>query len=283
MVLESLISPYFAEKKPLMLVVVGILYASIAMFLGLWIFRDEASLIIVFLTVIACVPFMFKMLKYEENKSLKYTDEVLLIKEHSKALNYLMCLFIGFVIAFTIWYLFMPEQFTYSVFSAQTNTINAINNQIMGHSIKTNFLSKIILNNIKVLFFCILFSFVYGAGAIFILTWNASVISVAIGNFIRNGLADVASYVGFTKLGSYLHVVSFGVLRYMTHGIFEILAYFVGGLAGGLVSVALIRRKVDSKDFNMIMFDVCILTLIAVFILFFAGIIEVYLTPLLFN
>ena len=33
-----------------------------------------------------------------------------------------------------------------------------------------------------------------------------------------------------------------GMTRYMTHGIFEILAYFIGGLAGGLISVAIIRH-----------------------------------------
>ena len=44
--------------------------------------------------------------------------------------------------------------------------------------------SEIFINNMGVLFLCIIFSFLYGAGAIFILTWNASVIAAAIGSFI---------------------------------------------------------------------------------------------------
>ena len=51
-------------------------------------------------------------------------------------------------------------------------------------------LMPIFMNNMRVLLFTILFAFFYGAGAIFIFAWNASVIGFAIGNVFRNKLAN---------------------------------------------------------------------------------------------
>ena len=142
--------------------------------------------------------------------------------------------------------------------------------------------SQILFNNIKVLAFCILFAFVYGAGAIFILTWNATVIGTAIGNFIRSNIGAYASTVGIAKAGAYFQVVSLGLLRYAIHGIPEITAYFIAGLAGGIISVAVIRNDLLSRRFSHVLFDVADLVLLSVVILFAAGLLEVYVTPLFF-
>jgi uncharacterized membrane protein SpoIIM required for sporulation len=132
------------------------------------------------------------------------------------------------------------------------------------------------------LFFCIFFSFFYGAGAIFILTWNASVISAAMGAFFRNNIGNYASSVGLTKVAGYFHVISMSILRYMTHGVFEILAYFIGGMAGGLISLGILHFKVKDERFRILMKDAANLVILAIIVLLFAGLIEVYITPLLF-
>ena len=94
-----------------------------------------------------------------------------------------------------LWYVILPTSIHQNLFSIQTHTIETINYQVTGNAINAGgvFL-KIFLNNIRVLTFCLLFSFFYGVGAIFILTWNASVIGVAIGNFIRS---NVSKYLGY--------------------------------------------------------------------------------------
>jgi uncharacterized membrane protein SpoIIM required for sporulation len=71
-------------------------------------------------------------------------------------------------------------------------------------------------------------------------------------------------------------------LRYMIHGIPEIGAYFVGALAGGIVSVAIIRKDLRGERSWKILQDSLILVIIAVLILVVAALMEVYLTPLLF-
>jgi len=143
-------------------------------------------------------------------------------------------------------------------------------------------MSKIFLNKIKVLIFCILFSFLYGSGGIFILMWNASVIGVALGNFFRSRLAEAVSAVGFSQVASYFYITSLSILRYAIHGIPEIVAYIVAGLAGGIISVAVIRHDFGTKNFEKILLDASDLILIAIFVLFAAALLEVYVTPLFF-
>ena len=162
-------------------------------------------------------------------------------------------------------------------------TINAINSKVTGDFAgNLDIFEKIFVNNIKVLLFCIFFAFFYGAGAIFILTWNASVISAAIGNIIRSNLAIYAKEFGFTKLWTYFSIFSVGILRYLIHGIPEILAYFVGGLAGSIISVAMINHDFSTIKFKKVLTDTISLIVLAVFILLIAALMEVYLTPLLF-
>lgn len=281
MVLESLITPTNAERKPKEVFLYGLLTASIAIILSLWIFKEQATLVMVFLTVTACVPFMYMTIKYEEGKDLIISKEKALIKEHGKAIKAFVYLFMGFVVAYSLWFIFLPSDITSSLFNVQLTTINQINSKISGDVIQPTMTSavnqgiflQIFANNIKVLIFCIIFAFFYGAGAIFILTWNASVIAAAIGTFVRSRMTSIAHYF-------VLYPVS--LLRYMTHGIFEIMAYFIAGLGGGIISIAVINHQLGTKKFLRVLVDSLDLIIISVVILVIAALIEVYVTPLFF-
>ena len=124
----------------------------------------------------------------------------------------------------------------------------------------------IFANNIYVLIFTLVFSLIFGAGAIFILSWNASVIAAAIKIFSEGRLADMP----------------LGIMRYMIHGLPEIASYFTGALAGGMVSVAVIRHDFGTEKFWKVMQDSLNLIIAAIVILFLAALVEVFVTPSLF-
>jgi len=284
MVLESLINPLKAEKKPWEMFFFGILYSSVAVLLSLWIFEKHASLIVVFLTVMACIPLVYSTIKSEEKKDLVLDKEKTILKEHSKVLYFLMLLFLGITVSIALWYIFLPTGTTHSnLFSIQQQTIAGINTGATTNAIQqVQLFTKIFFNNMKVLTFCLLFAFIYGVGAIFIITWNASVIGVAIGNVIRSNLGQISGSVGLAKLGSYFNITSYGLLRYFIHGIPEIAAYFIGGLAGGIISIAIIRHDFRTRKFEHIILDSTDLIIISVLFLLIAALIEVYITPVLF-
>jgi len=270
----------------------GFLYTNVAILLSLWIFYEYSSLVMVFLTVFASVPIVYNTIKLEERKDELEESETKLLKEHSKALMVFIGLFLGFSFAFALWYVFLPElgeSFSSIpgdagevLFATQIDTFNSINAKASGMAVRFGEFTKILFNNMRVLIFCILFSFIYGLGAIFILAWNASVIGAAIGLYIRKNLAVVAASSGFAKVAGYAQVFTIGFLKYSLHGILEILAYFVGGLAGGIISVAVIRHNFGTRKFERILWDASDLIIISVVILVVAAFVEVWVTPIVF-
>jgi uncharacterized membrane protein SpoIIM required for sporulation len=284
---EMLINPVKAEKKPWEMFFVGAFYATISLFLTKWIFSTDpvlskySGMLIVTFCVMFTIPFLYFAIKNEEEKDLEVIGFFRLLEEHGKAIMYLMFLFIGFVIAFSFWYIvfedgnqnFRVQIETYCLINRPTNFDQCISDYGVGHrTTTTGFLTatdkiaNIFINNIYVLIFTLLFSLIFGAGAIFILAWNASVIAAAIGIFSKNSLASMP--IAFS--------------RYMIHGIPEIGSYFAGALAGGIIGVAIIKHDISSDKFWTIMQDSLNLIILSVFILFIAALIEVFITPALF-
>lgn len=286
MVVEALMNPFQAEKHPLEVLALGFIYATIALFLALWVFEDQAGLVMVFLTVMAALPLFYQTMIFEEKKDFQTKSEWGLLKEHSKAFMFFMVLFIGFSLAFTVWYVVLPEKVSTAIFQPQIKTINGINKEVSGNI--TGLISdgelfkQIFFNNIKVMIFSLFFSLLYGSGAIFVLTWNASVISAAFGKFIGLYVSYFASNGGLQG-AAYFKVISLSLLRYSIHGLPEILAYFVAGLAGGILSAAVIRKDFGYKRMERIMLDFSNLIILAIIIVFVAGILEVYFTPWIFS
>lgn len=283
MVLESLISPHKAESHPKNLFFHGFIYVSIGLFLSLWIFNEHSSLIMVFLTTMAAIPLVYNIIKIEEKKDLSDLDEKSLLREHSRALNVFIWYFVGATLAFAFWYIILPSNMISGLFEVQTQTIVHIRSNVTGNSYQLfRTFTQILSNNLKVLIFCILFSFLYGLGAIFILTWNASVIGTAIGNFIRTELYQLGSQFNLGLGFNYFQIISIGLLKYVIHGIPEIMAYFVAGLAGGIISIAAIRHDFGTKKYEKIIMDSSVLLLLSLFLVISAAILEVWVTPLFF-
>jgi uncharacterized membrane protein SpoIIM required for sporulation len=273
MVFESLVNPINAEKRPWEMIFIGFIYSSIAVVLGMFIFREYASLVIIFLTVLASVPLMYGAVKMEEKKDLELKEEKFLIKEHGKALSFFMFLFFGFVLSFALWYIFLPSDLTQAIFQAQIKEIEYVQNiDITGNAFNVmGVFSSIFFNNVLVMVFALLFAFFYGVGSIFILTWNASILGAAIGNFVSQS-------VGM----SYFASIPMGIMRYSIHGIPEMLAYFMAGLAGSIISIAITRHDFGSGKFKHVLVDSLDMIFLAVFVLFIAALLEVFVTPLFF-
>ncbi len=282
MVLESLLSPPRAERNPLAVFLLGAAYATLAIFLSMWIFEEQSSMVMVFLSALAALPLMYHTLRFEESKDFTVPEGQSMLREHAPAMFFYLALFAGMAVAFSFWYSALPTDVASGLFRVQSQTISNLNQHVTGKITQTALLSKIFLNNIKVLIFCILFSFLYGSGAIFILTWNASVIGAAAGNFMRSHMAKFASAAGLQKAGAYFYVGSLSILRYAVHGIPEIFAYIIAGLAGGILSMAIVKHDFGTGRFEKVLLDVSDLVLLAVLVLFIAALLEVFVTPALF-
>ncbi len=283
MVLELLINPKAAERSPWELFFFGLVYASIAIVLAMWIFAEKVGLVMVFLTTLSCTYLIQRTLRMEERKDQKFASEIRLLREHGKALTFFMFLFLGFTVAFSLWYILAPAETAQRIFGIQIETIESINSAVTGNAMSgAAAFTKIFANNMRVLLFSFIFAIFYGAGAVFILAWNAAVVGTAIGSFARSGLAALANKVGLLGVGHYLATYSLGLLKYMTHGWLEILAYFTAALAGGILSMALVKHSLGSEAFRRTLRDSVDLALLSVLMIVAAAGIEVFITPVLF-
>ncbi len=292
---ESLINPKKAERKPWEMFFIGALYAALSilivdfLFLGNPVFEKHISILIVCFTVIFSIPFMFYIIKLEEEKDIKIKSEKKLIKEHGKAISALLFLFLGYMLAFSVIFMAMPQiesNFkiqleTYCTINARYNVEKCVadyNNgytasvidppplQTLGIKQGMTRVSTILSNNFYVLLFSLLFSFLFGAGAIFILAWNASVIAIAMAIFTKGNIVNLPA----------------SFLRYMIHGLPEIASYFIVALAGGIIGTAIIRHKFGHKKFWHVLQDSLDLIIIALIVLIASAFIEVFITPVLF-
>ena len=265
MVLESLISVKKAEKQPEDMLPIGITYSSIAIWLAIWLFPGQASSTAILFTVIATLPILLQVFYFEEKKEAR--TKKISLKTHRQAIPFFIYLFLGLLISFTFWYVVLPEASAAKLFSTQINTISSINSG--GNLVLSEKIYSIFFNNFKVLIAAILLSILYGAGSVFIFAWNASVIAVAIGSVIKH--AGQTSFPLFA--GAFL--------KYIVHGIPEVTAYFLGGLAGGILSYAIVRHEYGTKKFTHTLLDSLDLIAAAVILLVLAAVIEVFVTPMI--
>ena len=276
MVLESLIKARNAERHPFYVLLLGLLYGATGLFFDLFVFGGKLPNLFVFITVFASIPLMYKMINMEGKKEKIYKKEMTILQEHAKALTAFVALFFGILISFTAGYMLLSPETAEHIFAFQHQDILSIHTNIGGRVVAPDFFHALLLNNLKVLFFSFIFSFFFGAGAIFILTWNASLIAAALGSFLRTWLSPGSSF-------SYaLGTISYGFMGYLFHGLFEIVAYFIAGLAGGVISVAVIRHDLFHKNFLRIVNDALWLLALSVIFLVLGAVAEAYLSPLLF-
>jgi len=285
--LESMINPKRAEKGPWKMLFIGLLYGSLSLILVHFLFKGDSvlskfsGLIVVLFCVMFSLPFIYFIIRNEEREDEEIEGFWGVWKTHSDAIYAFMWLFLGLIIAFSFWNVILQDP---NLLNAQIETYCGINSPgsvadciakysftskiiSSSNSVSTSRLTSIIGNNFGVLILTLIFSLIFGAGAIFVLAWNASVISAAIGVFTKYDLKDIP----------------FGLLRYMVHGFPEIAAYFITALAGGMFGVGVARHGVGDKKFTKVMMHVGILLLIAVATLIIAALMEVYFTPLLFR
>ena len=284
------------------MLILGFVVATTGLWLAYYIFPQGASAWFLFFTAMALVPMIYRIFYIEEGKECDQIKHESLWHRHNEVIMVYMFMFFGMLIAFSFWFTILPTDIINVMFKDQIGEVMRIQNLrtvivgsligtgggLTGHLIskvsgmavsKGKLLELILANNLRLLFLFVAFSFVFGAGALLLLTWNAAVVGVAIGNLIRGTIASGASVA--SKTTSYFTAFPISFLSFFVHGIFEIIGYFVGAIAGGIFSVAIVRKHYNRPEFKRIAIDVGIFLMVAIGLMVVGGIIEVYITPLL--
>ncbi len=272
--LESLVNFKEINEKPYMMAIWAFIICCIAVLISsqvpLSVPGTNSGFIVVLFVIIPSVYFITHFLKKEEEieeGDIARHNYKNFWSRHEKDILILLFYFFGLTIAFSIWSFFLPQSF----FSAQLTKINEIQGmqtfvadplmgQATGAAAGPAAFNKILFNNLQVMFFSFIFSFIFGAGAIFIIAWNASVLGVYIG-----------------QLSKYVWHIPIVSLSFLPHGIPEIAGYLAAGLAGGLMSAAIIRKN-SSETLRAVSVDVAKILVIGVILIVLGAGIESFIS-----
>jgi len=118
----------------------------------------------------------------------------------------------------------------------------------------------ILANNGKVLLLTIALSLLYGAGAIFVIAWNAAILGIFFGEMFLMGQ----------------HLTNFGFLQSMLigHGPPELFSYIFGALAGAVLSAVIARGQFFTHEFSIAVKDVVFLAFLSLFSVLYGAITE---------
>ena len=269
--LESLMNFEQMNKRPWMVFFWALAICSVAILVAMQLnFHINVSgvdinltgMFAVLFTVIPSVFFVTMMIKreeaIEEEYIKKHYHESVFWERHSKDLLVFLFYFAGITLAFSIWTMYLPAD-AFVVQVAKINQIHGLTGAASGTSGMATSVStiyNIFSNNMQVMFFSFLFAFIFGAGAVFIIVWNASILGVYIGNLS----SSIAHIPGISML-------------FIAHGVPEIGGYIAAALAGGLISVAIIRRH-GTKVLNTVIYDAILILVFAVFSIGCGAVIE---------
>jgi len=268
MVLDFLVSPTQATKEPWSLILATFVFVSFGVFVQLDLPFKEALPIsgsIIIFAMVPLIPMVWMVLMREEEAEEAELEafksgkgKLNLFSRHVALWEVFAFFFIGATLAYAFWFALLPPEDTSKLFADQIREVNlirgsAIQGQFFNSAVQENQFWFLFNHNLKVLGLMLVFSLVYGIGSIYLLLWNASIIGVVIGSKVHE-LGIMGAVYGF-----------FGLLP---HGIFELSAYFLASIAGGLFSMEFMKRGFSKPDlFRHVFVEVLLLLLFSVVLL----------------
>lgn len=289
MVLETLFSAKSIHRHPLLMIIHALVLSSVGIWVAFYSFPQWANMLSLAFVAIGFIPVMENLLKHEEKIEAKRPGFAgTFVARHFNIVQAYAWIFIGLIISYAFWYSVMPADTRASVFGEQEQTFKSIGDlkqnltgKFSGATATCNqdtmcWFQVIFANNASLTVLFIFLGLVFGAGAIFLLAWNASVIGVVIG---QNIVALTASYQQFGFLNgifAFFHGL-FNSLGLLPHGIFEASGYFFASIAGAIIGIALTRRHYYKHEINTILKDSILLTALSLACIAIGAIIEAFI------
>lgn len=313
--IESLINPEKVQEKPWVAFIAGFLFTITACVLTAQLGVEGSGtgyLVVAFITI-AAAPFIVRIFDIEEKKCM---DEKNIFDRHDEMIKIFAWFFLSVIIASSLFFVITEESASTFLFTDQTLDLCSKglivdpvcekaceSGQLSGYaceqqeqmsakatdkitgmatategSFTPDFIT-ILLNNLGVLALSIIFSFILGAGAIYLISWNATILGVLIAK-----IAEHPELYGAINFGSehwfsnYLVALPVTLIRILPHGFFEFGGYFFGAVAGGILSMAIIKSRFDSfKKFEIrrSIKDAIIYAIIGIILIIIGSLIEI--------
>lgn len=267
--IEKIYSLYTIEEKPYLAFVMGLSFCIIGIALAFIFFRSDPALVTVAFISLLLYPTISKLLRRESNliEVEDRPEDIIHVRTHRKLILIYILIFLGVLIGFSLFSLALPSLATNSLFEKQ---VSVLYGGVSGNAslLNTELFKDLFFHNLNVLFLAFFTSLLIGDGAIFLLTWNASVWGIIFGT-----VAKTAAISGALNPFFIFTIILFIVFPHM---ILEAISYILAGTAGGVTSRTVIRLGRSSGKFKNLIISSLLILVVAIGVLAIAMFVEQY-------
>lgn len=246
MVLEHIFPEDWLEKKGTFSFILGAGYSLIGILLARVLFPGDPALVAVAFTSLLLLPELYKIFSIEERRESLETGISLraLWRDDADIVRIYVFLFLGILLVYSFAAIILPSFQTNNLFREQLEIRfgqGFAGNAVAGQAFSTNLFFDLLSNNFLVMIAVFIISLLTGDGAIFLITWNASVWGTIFGITAKNA----ALFTGSSAL------LTFGLILLIVfpHMIIEAICYFLASISGSVISKDVILEKFVSHRF----------------------------------
>ena len=273
--LEQLYDADFLRKNPFYAFVLGAAYSAIGIGASVLLFPQDPALVAVLIISVLFLPSLYKLSMIEEaEESLSIIEEaeesreggiLRTIYRQKQFIKVYFYAFFGMFVVFTFFSTIMPTLAANVLFRQQLELIGVAGKAV---AFSQPLFTGLLANNVKVLFLCFVVSLVLGNGAIFLITWNASVWGTIFGNIAKTGAIAVGKNPFI-----YLLLILISVLP---HVILEIGAYIFATISGTELSEGFLKERFGSPAFRNLIAINALILLLSILVLVAGAAVETY-------
>ena len=266
MVLEHIFPEDWLEHKGRYAFILGIIYSIIGILIASVLFPGDPALVAVAFTSLLILPELYKIFSIEERQESVERGISLkaLWKEDFNFLKIYIFLFLGILLVYSVGAMVLPGMQANELFREQLEIRfgeGGFSGQAVSKGVfSSNLFLSLLSNNFLVLIACFIMALLTGDGAIFLITWNASVWGTIFG-ITAKGCAQFSGQNPYYLFGVIMLVV-------FPHMMIEAISYFLAAISGSVISKDVILEKFASERFmEVFSFNLYILLFALAFLL----------------
>ena len=245
MVLEHIFPEDWLEKRTWFAFVLGAGYSLIGILIASILFPGDPALVAVAFTSLLLLPELYKMFEMEERKERmeKAVTFKALWKDDIDLVKIYIFLFLGILLVYSFATMILPSFETNTLFREQLEIRlgQGFAGQAVAGVFGTDLFWSLLSNNFMVMLACFFLALLTGDGAIFLITWNASVWGTIFG-FTAKSASMISGDHPFLVFGTVMLIV-------FPHMMIEAICYFLAAISGSVISKDVLLEKLDSDRF----------------------------------
>lgn len=262
MVFEQLLDSTKVKKHPLVILLLSFFYVLVAYGVAYFFFGSAASIVAVFTLTLLLVPALYHLVSLEENIERRKGIHGF-FRNHRDFFKIFGLAFLGIVLGLVVISFVLPaDLFVYQhEFLVRHHGL-----YLMEEFAQSPYMPafsdvwSVFSFNVYVVLICLVLSVFYGAGAVFLIVFNASLFASFFFHVINN--------IGSKASGLVLFI----------HFIPELAGFLLVAIAGSILSVAIIRERWGDPYFRNVVQNAVLMFVFSVILLFIAALLEVFVS-----